>query len=245
MTDRRPLVAVALAAVLALAACSGAPTPPAPTSASGTVAPTTATVLGVGLYVADADFFGGSAAVAPRGFVEAVPGLHFGTLGPVDDGAFTLPIPDGADLPASTLVPAEQFLYNVAPIPDCTVVASDPTARVSAHAFQGYPVPGAYVVTFEDGARQALVADAAIDFDLPMEAALAGRSIVTWLYADAPVALALEGAGCTSGSIAYEVDLELRLGWNQVAWAINDTFDGALLRLDGTEELVLSVPDAM
>ena len=220
---RAPLVlALVLALVVALAACSG-PSSSSFTSVRGTVADSDAFVLGVGLFFISDDAFASSAGISPSAIFEPEPGIYFSGLAPVDgDGGFTLALPSASEMPADALLPADEFLLNLAGVPDCALVADVAAARVSVHAFEFLTFPGFYAVSLEQGFGLALASDAAFDVTAPtQEELLGGRRVVSWLFADRAVSVTALGAGCTTPGGTLAVDLELSAGWNQVAWSLD------------------------
>lgn len=232
-------LAVLFVAALVLAACSSPP-PAGPASVRGSVAPSEEYVFGVGLAFRSAAMV--MSELQNAAVFEVEEGFYVTAIAPLDaDGAFSLALPDHADVPDDHLVPAETFLYNVVWIDGCTLEASDASALVSFHLFELLTFPGLYAVT-ESGPTLAIASDAAIDTTLPEDVAFADRPILAWLYADKAVTIASDGDGCSDpmdGTL--DVDLTLARGWNQVAWTIDFDADVLTLTNDATAAPVVTV----
>ena len=232
-----PRLALPVALVLALAACSAPPVPVLET-VRGTIAPGEEFVLGVGLAFAAAD----AIPVAPSFVLEPTPGFYLGELVAVDpDGVFTVALPAAGDVPAAALAPASSFLLNTADLPGCALVPNVVDARVSTHVFSLLTLPGLYAVTAESGLALTVAGTAPFDTSLPPELAFGGRTVIAWLFADREVDVASQGAGCSGGDFDLDVDLRLGAGWNQVAWRFDDDFGGARLRTSSVATVVVTV----
>lgn len=205
-----PLLAVALL----LAAC-GAPTPPALPSVSGesyTFDVGQPEALAVGFVMLEASFVATAAPgdLAGASLVEVVEGVWMGNVAPVDAaGGFRVVLPAAADVPAATLEPLDEAVWNF--VQDaCTVEAAPAGARGSVTLFEGIVVPGLVALTTE-GSFLALASDVAFDGGGGL-ADLDG-SYQGWIYVDRDASLA--ASGCD-----YTADLTLEEGWNQLAWTI-------------------------
>jgi hypothetical protein len=200
-----------------LIGCSSPP-PGAGAIVGTAVEPGGAPVLGVGLMMVDLVL--APTAVGGAELIEVGTGQYATGLVPVAaDGSFRLPLPTAADLPDGVLSPADDFLLNVQDTADCDLVADPAGARVSGHVFDEFGVaPGVYGVSLE-GLALSLVTETPVDMgDL---ANYPGRFLV-WLYADGPVAIETVGAGCVGNVV---VDVQLRAGWNVVAWTYDKVLD--------------------
>lgn len=219
----RQLIVPALAAVaLVVAACGQTPQqPPArtvtltPTHADGDPVP-----LGVALVMSDfAPMF-----IEQSSVIEFVPGWYMGPVAGIGaDGKFTVTLPADADVPASTLAAPDEFLRYI-DLDACTIVTSDPSAKVSKTSFDLASTPGMAVLTV-DGAWPTIVTDADFsDANLPED--LEDFAFITWLYADRPVTIGTgpHGAGLTLCEVAPDVvfglSVDLQAGWNQLMWRL-------------------------
>ena len=203
----------------------------------GAIAPSDELVLAVGLTMASADAIGPSTSFV----LEPSPGSFLGELVAVrPDGTFTLGLPDADDVPATVLAPASSFLLNAVALPGCVLVASDIEARVSTHAFELFTIPGLYAVTAESGLVATVAGTASFDTSLPPAEAFGDRTVIAWLYADRPVDVASQGAGCVGGDFDLDVDLRLVAGWNQVSWRFDNDFGGARVRNSGVASVVVT-----
>jgi hypothetical protein len=201
-----------LALVIALAAC-GTPAPPEALVVRGTFAASDELVLAVGMSMASA----GAISPSTSFVLEPSPGFFLGELVAVGpDRAF-----------AATL-------------PGCAVVPNDIDARVSTHAFELITVPGLYAVTAESGLVATVAGTAPFDTSLDPVLAFGGRTVIAWLYADRPVDVASQGAGCSGGDFDLDLDLRLREGWNQVSWRLDDDLGGARVRNSAVANVVVT-----
>ena len=225
-----------LALVIGLAAC-GTPAPPEPLIVRGTFAASDELVLAVGMSMASA----GAISPSTSFVLEPSPGYFLGELVAVGpDGAFTIEPPDADTVPAAVLAPASSFLLNAATLPGCALVPNDIEARVSTHAFELITVPGLYAVTSESGLVATVAGTAPFDTSLDPVLAFGGRTVIGWLYADRPVDVASQGAGCSGGAFDLDLDLRLRAGWNQVSWRLDDDLGGARVRNSGVANVVVT-----
>ncbi len=204
---------VAFVALIALAACGQAPPiEPQAQSIAGTVVSPDPTVKfqGAALLMMDPD------ALAPADVIEIVPGAYSSAMTPIAaDGSFELPLPTAEELPANLLQPATGFIRAVDST--CELAASVPSAKVTQYLVGAGPamiVPAVYVMGIF-GSALTVVTPTAIDFDDPgLE--IYDLQMVSWLYADADVAVTSPDGGCITGSQPLFVDLDLEKGWNQV-----------------------------
>jgi hypothetical protein len=215
------IVIAALALAVVLAACGAPTTPPRDTSytVAGTAhAPPSAPdllPLGVSVLLIDDDVIGVSAA-ATSAFIEVEDGYHLGPINPVAaDGSFELVFPDGDDVPASTLAPADQFVYNAREIPTCQIDASVASANVTVTGWQFISFPG-IVTFFLEGAALSLVTTEPVDLEDP-SLEVFDITFATWVYADEAVDVTT-GAGCVAAGVETRVDVSLSAGWNQLEW---------------------------
>lgn len=197
---------LALAASAALLAACGAPTPPPDVpSADGTAyrfVPEAPDAIAVGLVLITPDLL--PADVSASELIEVGPDVFAGEFALVGaDGAFSVPLPAAADVPAATLVPLADAVANFSA---CTVDASPLAAEATFTVFEGVTVPGLIALTSE-GTFLMYATDAELDPDaMGFEGTAYG-----WMFVDRDAQLSTSGC-------AYEADLELSEGWNQLAW---------------------------
>lgn len=181
-------------------------------------------VLGASLLLFDSD------ALGPAAVVEIAPGFYSGPVSSMlDDDTLVVTLPPFSDLPATVFSPADEFLYNLESITDCTLDASSASAEVTMTAFEFITIPGVGLWTTA-GMMFGVAASAQLDFSSPPPPeVLADLEIYTWLYATEAVSVTTVGAGCSSGPYSMAVDVDLVEGWNQVAWTLelDDTDDVA------------------
>jgi hypothetical protein len=200
---RLPLVFVVLS--VALAAC-GTPAPPAPNAPSADGATyvldlAAPDAIAVGLVMAAPGAF--PADVSAAELIQIAPDVFAGEFVLVEDGAFSVRLPDAADVPAATLVPLADAVLN---FESCTVDASPLAAEASLTLFEGVTIPGLMALTTM-GTALMIASDVELDGGLmAFEGTLYG-----WIYVDRDAHLSTSGC-------AYEADLTLAEGWNQLAW---------------------------
>lgn len=213
---RHPRVAhaaLALAVVVALAAC-GAPAQPteqgfrevrAVVSTAGAEP-----VLAASLLVLD------GAVINPSAFAEVFEGVWLAGVAPVgDDGTVTIDLPDGAVVPASLLAPAADLLdphwFNVA----CELDVSDVDASLTpVTILELISFPGISAVTASGAALTIVTAQ---PFDLG-EDDIEAADFVTFAYSDAVTTITTPTGGCSESGTDVFVDVALTAGWNQVSW---------------------------
>ena len=219
----RLFLAAPLGLVLVLAACS-APTPVPPVDTAFSVPGTVYTEffdpdlvpIGVSLFLIRDDVIG-SMSVDTSSFVEVFDTFFVGPISPVAaDGSFELVFPDGDDVPAATMVPADDFAANARGFAACEVAASNAAASVTVTVWEFVSVPGMFTFSVEGAAPMAIFTEPIDTDDPPDPSELA---FVTWVYADADVDVAT-GAGCAEASFELIVDVSLEAGWNQLEWTI-------------------------
>lgn len=205
---RTPVVrpSLAIAAVAAMLVACGAPTPPAPSepTVSGSVYSAFAEApdpIAVGWVMLAPEFL--PAGVSPADLVEIVPNVFAGEFAVIVDGAFTVRLPTADEVPAQTMMPLADAVFN---FESCTVEASPPAALASATVFDGVAVPGLLALTSEGSglmvATEVELAEGAVDPD---------ATYFGWIFVDRDAQLS--ATGCD-----IEADLDLAAGWNQLAW---------------------------
>lgn len=173
--------------------------------------------------------------------------LWSGPLAPVrDDGSVVVPLPPGSDLPDAVFSTADHFLQALEDDPTCSLVASDPTVRVTTLVFELISVPGPALFT-AGGMQLSLASSAPIDFTAPIDAEfIASLSMYAWVYAESDVDVTTSATGCDGSSDpAILVDVNLTEGWNQLGWhftydAVADEIDSIKLTNDDGTDIYIS-----
>ncbi len=172
-------------------------------------------VLAAGMVVVDSDYVAPPAPLAAP--TELPNGYYFGATAGFGAGEpFTVPFIAAADLPAETLSPGIGFLtaFDTA----CVTTSSNAAARVSEVEWALITIPaigglGPFGAALGITSTQEInLGGSASDYF--------GVPFITWIYATAATDIATPTGGCalTSPAIAVEVDLQLKSGWNQVAF---------------------------
>ena len=218
---------VLLLAAAALVACGGPVVPTGITELHGSVydppgAVDPPQVLAVGMLLVDQAV---AVAMTASSFAELDPGVFLGALSAVEDGEFAIPLPVEEDLPTGVLVDADEAVWGVADA-GCSLTAEPSTAMATQIGLDFFPIP--LLVGFtQDGIAPMLTTPTEIEEGVPYEG-----GYLSWMYADQPVALTTDDA-----CVDYDVELELRQGWNQVIW----TFEGmARMLRDASDEEAFS-----
>ena len=186
LSRRRLLLLFLPLTLLALSAC-GSPTaaPPAAVTLDGVVtsAPGADPVLGAALAFIDT-----SSPVGTSSVTEIFENFYMGPLAPVGaDGSFSIQYPEGSELPAVLMGPAQDSVLNVTDFPGCSLVASDPAVTTTIVLFELVGVPGIGLVTAL--ALPSLATAEALP-ETPTGGLLAAR-FQTWVYAGGPTAWSL------------------------------------------------------
>ncbi len=208
------------AGISILAACSSPAAPIGPATVKATVSaePGSSVAIAAALVMYDMSVMSTMASSV----IPLMPGIYLGPASPVDaDGTVHLILPDPADLPSEVLGTADSFVWIPSSPPGvCPTTASLPSAKVSTTVFgEGTSVPMVAVIT-GDGVVVSYSSDKEFDF-AGTEEQLFHMKSVSWLYADNDVDTKTATGGCTYGTdTTVVVDLNLRKGWNQVAWTV-------------------------
>ncbi len=211
----RPVLLLVLLA-LALAAC-GEATPPdvGLRQVEGSVYTRggSPTVFALGLVVADADALMATSAIGRQDLIEITPDRFVGSVAGATEGATTVHLPVAADLPTGVVVPLEEALLNL-DASLCAPVAVPGDAKATVMVFEGASIPGMLGWT-ADGAFPMVATDVPVPAGVALEAF--GGTFYGWLHVDRDATVAT-GGGCT----AFDVELELAQGWNQIGWTLED-----------------------
>ena len=201
-----------------------APVPDSSSRVEGTVVfPGGVPVLGIGMVISDTT-------VAPTGLTasaltELGGGIYATPTQPVAaNGAFQLRLPGVEGLTYEVFRRADEFLYNVDGVADCSLVADPLGVDVTGHVFdEKGSYPGFYGV-HANGLALSVVTETPVDVnDL---AAYPGR-FLAWVFARSPVAVATVGSGCLP---KLDVELELERGWNVLGWTYDVATNGFTVR---------------
>lgn len=234
--------AFALAAVIALTACSQAPQggQRAPSVAGKVVSPYPDFMpQAASLLMVD------SASLDTSAVNQVAPGVYTaGAAAIAADGSFELVLPKADELPAAVLVPANDLLkFGSA---SCTLTVSAAGARVSQYYSEGLTilVPGVVFLSFL-GPTFSLTTTAPFDITDP-GASVYDHELVSWLFATEDVAVASGELGCDVDGTPFTIDLDLKVGWNQVALGFEldpdtDAVIGAKLSNNDADELYFNV----
>ncbi|MFA5551014.1 MAG: hypothetical protein WDA03_05290 [Trueperaceae bacterium] len=162
---------------------------------------------------------------------EIFENFYMGPLAPVGaDGSFSIQYPEGSELPAVLMGPAQDSVLNVTDFPGCSLVASDPAVMTTSVLFELAAVPGIGLVTAV-GTTFALSTAEALPATPTGEDYLAAR-IQTWMYASGPTSLATEPATCATtvpDDPTLSVSASLAAGWNQLEWTVDTDDTGGIL----------------
>jgi len=206
-----------------LAACSPPAAPVGPVTVDATLNAAPGSEAAVAGFYVMFDL-GLTVTAQASGVISPEPGVYVGPASAVDaDGILHLVLPNPADIPSEALGPADGFVWlPVTPSTLCPTTASVPSARVSwtmFGIFESYPM---LAVMTTNGFAQNLSTDKKVNFSLSEDQFFDMR-FVNWLYADADVDVKTAPGGCANGTDpTVFVDLELKKGWNQVAWSLEE-----------------------
>ena len=195
--------------------------------------------LAAGMFVLDV------ATLGPTSFTEIEEGVFIGTTAPIGaDGSVTVTLPAHADIPDELFGTAGTFLMQVTDLADCSLNASAPAVRVMNAVFELITVPGVGILTAE-GFVPAIATDAYIDISLPDIETVYASKFQTWVYSEGAVSVHTEGSGCATVGNAFDVDVDLVEGWNQLSWSIlidtdTDMLTGFSLRNSTATEVFLT-----
>lgn len=154
----------------------------------------------------------------PASVTDLGDGMYLGPVGSVAaDGSIIVAFPDGAELPDELFTTADEFALNISEVPDCELLATVPSAKVTYAMFELVTVPGV-VLYSPSGLMFSALTDQPLDVETePTDAEVAALEFITWVYADTATQVATPEAGC-GASGEYTVDVDLVAGWNQLAW---------------------------
>lgn len=223
---------VALATLVALAACqpSGGGSGPTAATIRGTASADGGGVLGAGLVLFDLSGLPvgptGTAVATATWPVQAIDdGVWIAALTPTSSsGEFELVLPARSTLPAELFVPSASFMPTVAALlesgmGDCALTSTAATVMVTASA--GGPAGLGPIST----PAPFLLVDGEVTLAFTTTVAIqpgddvSELPFVTWVYADGDVTVGVDGADCPP---ELEVDLPLRRGWNEVVWTFSE-----------------------
>jgi len=191
-----------------------APDPRAHTSASGGPDSQALRSSATGLDV-DGDVLRSSAVV------EIEDGFYLAGLGQVAaDGTYELALPDGDAIPEALFRDAEDAVAALffADGPECTLEASDPSARVTLTLFEGLTIASPAFLA-PTGLGIGITTTDAVDPDFDFDTGFAGTTFVSLAYATAPTTITTTGVDCApEAGFTLDVDVELTAGWNQLTW---------------------------
>lgn len=232
-----------LGTLVALAACSQAPKSeePAATYVRGEVVSPSPDYVPQSAFMIMVD----EAELDTADVLRLGPGVYASDSVPVAaDGTFELPLPEADEMPASVLVPGNDF-FNF-PGATCSITASVAGARVSQYYAEGVFIllPGVAFLSFL-GPSFSITTTAPFDFS-DSAAVLYEQTLVSWLFATEDVALSAGETGCDVGGDSLMIDLDLKAGWNQVGLSFEvdpDTEEvvGGALENNDTEQLYFNL----
>ena len=175
--------------------------------------------------------------------VEIEEGFYLAGLGQVAaDGTYELALPDGDAIPEALFRDAEDAVAALffADGPECTLEASDPSARVTLTLFEGVTVASPAFLA-PTGLGIAITTTEAVDPDFDFASGFASTTFVSLAYATAPTTITTTGADCEpEAGFAVDVDVELAAGWNQLTWVYLPD-DGLTVRDRPVDEPVFSL----
>ncbi len=223
MSRSTPRILALAIGISVLAGCSSPAAPLGPVTVKATLAagPGSGTAVAAFYVMQDGSFM---VILDASGVVSPSPGIYVGPASPVDaDATAHLVLPDPHDLPEEVLGTATSFVQVISSGPVvCPTTASVPSATVSKVLFSnGMSSPMVFILT-GDGLTTSYTGDKKVDFTASEEQLFHMR-FVTWLYADNDVDVKTAPGGCVNGTDpTVVVDLNLRKGWNQVAWTMQE-----------------------
>jgi hypothetical protein len=144
-----------------------------------------------------------------------------------DDGRFVLTLPAADTLPGALIGPAQRAVTNTGVFDGCELLTSDPLAQATVTGFDFVTAPG-IALTTEIGTLVGVATD--IPFDTTSgDVDYEDVAFQVWMYADRDVRLTTPAAGCSDDAGTLRVDVDLRHGWNQLAWRAD--FDAETARV--------------
>lgn len=221
--------AIALGLALALAAC-GAPAQPGGQglrTVQATVAPHDEPVLGASLILLDGDV------VNTADLAESFEGVWLGAAAGLGaEGAVSIGLPAGADLPPSLLYPAADLLDPNWIDLDCILEVSAAASVTPVVLLDFVSFPGVTALT-ANGAAFTIVT--ALPYDLEDDSDIDDAAFVTFSHSDAATLVGTPEGGCSVEGVAVSVDVALAVGWNQLAWSVTVERDPVTLEITGLE----------
>jgi len=196
-------------------------------------------ILGAGLVLLTE-----TAPLVTAAFVEFLPGVYAGPVGPVnEDGSVGLVFPSGTALPDDAIHPVSDLIMSLDVVFGCELTVSEPSVNVT----QVSPGPSSNVyLLLADGMFPALVTDTPFDYTAEFEEEFLSKAFISWVYSDGDTTVSL-AQDCIAGTTEVVVDLTLKSGWNQVAWHIevdpdDDEVASFTLLNDDSESPALNLP---
>jgi hypothetical protein len=154
---------------------------------------------------------------AAGSLTELRSGIFVGPFVPVDDdGRFVLTLPAADTLPGALIGPAHRAVTNTGDFDGCELLTSDPLAQATFTGFAFVTSPG-IALTTEIGTLVGVATDIPFDMisgDVDYE----DVAFQVWMFADRDVHLTTPADGCSDDAGTLHVDVDLRRGWNQLAW---------------------------